>query len=71
MAATDQTSEAMSMRTGEEYIESLRDGREVYYKGERVEDVTTHFATAGGIRQVADVYDLQFDPEAQKVLPLQ
>jgi len=56
------------MMTGEQYIESLRDGREVYYKGERVEDVTTHEATAEGIRQVADIYDLQFDPEAQKLL---
>jgi 4-hydroxyphenylacetate 3-monooxygenase len=56
------------LKTGEQYIESLRDGREVYYKGERVEDVTTHEATAGGIRQVADIYDMQFDPEAQKLL---
>ena len=30
------------MRTRKEYIESLRDGREVYYRGERVADVTTH-----------------------------
>ena len=28
--------------TGAEYLESLRDGREVYINGERVEDVTTH-----------------------------
>ena len=28
--------------TGEEYIESLRDGREVYLYGDRVKDVTTH-----------------------------
>ena len=30
------------MRSREEYIESLRDGREVYFKGQRVTDVTTH-----------------------------
>jgi len=30
------------MKTYEEYLESLRDGREVYYRGERVEDITTH-----------------------------
>src|SRR5262245_51418773 len=28
--------------TGAQYLESLRDGREVYIYGERVEDVTTH-----------------------------
>jgi 4-hydroxyphenylacetate 3-monooxygenase len=28
--------------TGAEYLESLRDGREVYIYGERVKDVTTH-----------------------------
>src|SRR5208282_1224917 len=30
------------MRTSKQYIESLRDGREVYFKGQRVPDVTTH-----------------------------
>jgi len=32
----------MAIRTAEEYLESLRDGRTVYYNGERVEDVTEH-----------------------------
>ncbi len=30
------------MRTYEQYLKSLKDGREVYYRGERVADVTTH-----------------------------
>jgi hypothetical protein len=30
--------------TGAEYLASLRDGREVYIYGERVDDVTTHSA---------------------------
>jgi len=30
------------MRTSKQYVESLRDGREVYFKGQRVPDVTTH-----------------------------
>jgi 4-hydroxyphenylacetate 3-monooxygenase len=69
VATTEDTTQTqVSLRTGEDYINSLKDDREVYYKGERVEDVTTHEATAGGIRQVADIYDLQFDPEAQKLL---
>ena len=28
--------------TGDEYIESIRDDREIWIYGERVEDVTTH-----------------------------
>jgi aromatic ring hydroxylase len=30
------------MRTADEYLEGLRDGREVYYRGERVGDVVSH-----------------------------
>jgi 4-hydroxybutyryl-CoA dehydratase/vinylacetyl-CoA-Delta-isomerase len=30
------------VRSPEEYLQSLRDGRRVYYRGQRVEDVTTH-----------------------------
>lgn len=30
------------MRSPEEYLASLRDGRRVYYRGQRVEDVTAH-----------------------------
>ena len=36
--------------TGAEYLESLRDGREVYVYGERVEDVTTHPAFRNAAR---------------------
>lgn len=30
------------MRTQDQYLEGLRDGREVYYRGERVDDVVAH-----------------------------
>ncbi|MQA15853.1 MAG: phenazine biosynthesis protein [Pseudonocardiaceae bacterium] len=63
-----QGQQAKYLKTGDEYRRSLQDDREVYYKGDRVEDVTAHFALAGGINQIAEIYDLQFDPEAQKVL---
>ena len=36
--------------TGEEYIQSLRDGREVYIDGERVADVPSHPAFANYVR---------------------
>ncbi|BDG58981.1 4-hydroxyphenylacetate 3-hydroxylase N-terminal domain-containing protein [Caldinitratiruptor microaerophilus] len=32
----------MALRSPEQYRESLRDGRNVYVAGQRVEDVTTH-----------------------------
>src|SRR4029450_11211078 len=46
------------MRTGREFLESLRDGRAVYLDGERVTDVTSHPAFAEPLRQVAAIYDL-------------
>jgi len=33
------------LKTGDEYRESLRDGRDVWIMGERIEDVTTHPVT--------------------------
>jgi 4-hydroxyphenylacetate 3-monooxygenase len=47
--------------TGEEFLESLRDGREVYIYGERVKDVTTHPAFRNTARMVARLYDALHD----------
>jgi 4-hydroxyphenylacetate 3-monooxygenase len=49
--------------TGQRYIESLRDGREVWLDGKRVDDVTTHPAFRDMIKALADVYDLQNSDE--------
>ena len=43
--------------TGAEFLESLRDGREVYIYGERVDDVTTHPAFRNAARTIARLYD--------------
>jgi 4-hydroxybutyryl-CoA dehydratase / vinylacetyl-CoA-Delta-isomerase len=32
----------MAIRTAEQFLSGLKDGREVYYRGERIEDVTKH-----------------------------
>ncbi|MEX5257918.1 4-hydroxyphenylacetate 3-hydroxylase N-terminal domain-containing protein [Kocuria arenosa] len=48
--------------TGDEYINSLKDDREVYLHGERVEDVTTHPAFRNQVRMVARMYDGFHDP---------
>ncbi len=53
---------------GKEYLESLRDGREVYIYGERVEDVTTHPAFRNSARSIARLYDSLHDPKHKDVL---
>lgn len=58
----------MPVRTSEEYIEGLRDSREVYYKGEPIEDVTTHPATGEMIETQGELFDLQHDPEHEDLL---
>ncbi|HEY4139047.1 MAG TPA: 4-hydroxyphenylacetate 3-hydroxylase N-terminal domain-containing protein, partial [Casimicrobiaceae bacterium] len=50
------------MRTRDQYVESLRDGREVYYQGERVADVTTHPELSLAVRHAAIDYDMAHDP---------
>ena len=32
----------MALKTPQQYLESLRDGRVIYWEGERIEDITTH-----------------------------
>jgi aromatic ring hydroxylase len=65
--ATGATATARPM-TGEEYIESLRDSREVWIYGERVKDVTTHPAFRNPVRMVARLYDALHNPEKKDVL---
>lgn len=54
--------------TGAEYLESLRDGREVWIDGERVRDVTEHAAFRNAARSVARLYDALHDPETREVM---
>lgn len=56
------------IRTGDEYRESIRDGREVWMNGERVEDVTTHPAFKPVVDIRARIYDLAHDDETCDVL---
>ena len=54
----------MAARTGAEYIKGLQAQEcEVWLRGERVKDVTTHSGLANGVRAVASLYDLQHDPK--------
>src|SRR5213075_1268902 len=54
--------------TGEEYLESLRDGREIWIYGERVKDVTTHPAFRNTARMLARLYDALHDPKRKDIL---
>jgi 4-hydroxyphenylacetate 3-monooxygenase len=47
--------------TSEEYLESLRDGREIWIYGERVKDVTTHPAFRNTTAMLARLYDALHD----------
>ncbi|GAA3000389.1 4-hydroxyphenylacetate 3-hydroxylase family protein [Actinokineospora diospyrosa] len=54
--------------TSAEYIESLRDDREIYLYGDRIKDVTTHPAFHNPVRMTARLYDALHDPAHQPVL---
>src|SRR5262245_61361898 len=49
----------MYCKTGEEHLESLRDGRTVYIDGQRVDDVTKHPAYRNSVASAALLYDYQ------------
>lgn len=51
------------MRTGSEYLESIRDGRRILLDGKVVDDVTTHPAYSNAARAIAGLYDSQCDEE--------
>ncbi len=53
----------MAVRTGEQFLEGLRDQREVWLEGERVADVTTHPKLKRMAQTLAGIYDLQHSPE--------
>ncbi len=50
------------MRTGAEYLRSLKDGRCVFIDGERVKDVTAHPAFREASRSIANLFDVAADP---------
>ncbi len=54
--------------TGRQYLESLRDGREVYIYGERVSDVVSHPAFRNAARSIARLYDALHDPRHKDAL---
>ena len=53
--------------TSQEYLDSLRDGREIWIYGERVKDVTTHPAFRNTVRMLARLYDALHDERKETI----
>ncbi|MCC6706913.1 MAG: 4-hydroxyphenylacetate 3-hydroxylase [Gammaproteobacteria bacterium] len=58
----------MGIRTGQQYIDSLRDGRALHAGGNRVADVTTSPAFRGVIDTIAALYDAQHTADQRETL---
>ena len=65
---TQVADEKTHVKGAEDYLASVRDGRQVFYQGEQVEDVATHPATGRGVMSIADIYEDQLRPETQDLL---
>ncbi len=53
------------IRNGAQYLEGLRDDRDVWMQGEKVKDVTSHPGLCRGAETLARFMDRQFDPKYQ------
>ena len=53
----------MGLRTAEAYLDSLHDGREVYYDGELVRDIVNHPVLGMSACHFARVFTMQADPQ--------
>jgi aromatic ring hydroxylase len=54
--------------TGQQYLDTLEDDREIYIYGERVKSVSSHPAFRNPAAMIARLYDALHDPEKSKVL---
>ncbi len=58
------------MLTGEQYRESLRDGRATYFEGERIDDLPSHPLLGQTVDTTAAGYDRWYDPDPNATSPL-
>ena len=56
------------VRNGEQYLEGLRDDREVWLHGEKVKDVTQHPGLCRSAKTLASFMDKQSDPKYQDIV---
>ena len=55
----------MPLKTSQQYLDSLHDDRTVYYRGERVIDVTTHPVISKAAKHACVDYEMAEDPETR------
>src|SRR5258706_8559837 len=56
------------MKTGDQHLASLRDGRQVFLDGAIVGDVTEHAAYRGAVRSVCRLYDFACAPDNRALM---
>jgi 4-hydroxyphenylacetate 3-monooxygenase len=59
------------MKNGKSHLEALRDGREIYLNGQRVEDPTCHPAFRNSCGTAASLYDFQSHPDNVELMTFQ
>lgn len=64
------TKENNRLMTGAEYLESLNDGREIWFDGEVIDNVVEHPAFRNAARSMARLYDAFHDPSLQNDLTI-
>src|SRR5579883_2546791 len=64
-APAEQGVSAMSLRTPEQYRQSLKDGRQVYFRGRPVEDVTTHPVIGVAVDHASIDFKMAEDPQCR------
>jgi 4-hydroxyphenylacetate 3-monooxygenase len=52
----------MPIRTGKQFLEALRDDRQIFIDGELVRDIAADRRLAGAAQSLAELYDMQHDP---------
>ncbi|MGH2608411.1 MAG: 4-hydroxyphenylacetate 3-hydroxylase N-terminal domain-containing protein [Tepidiformaceae bacterium] len=57
----------MGLRTPQQYIDSLKDSRTVFYRGERVPDVTTHPVIKKAVHHACVDYEMAEDPAVREL----
>src|ERR1700710_810539 len=68
MALAYAASQPQKMRSGDDYLGSLNDGRSVYLDGERVTDVAAHPAFRQAARSIAHLFDVAAAPENRDLM---
>ncbi len=59
----------MSARTGKQFLEGLKPPRSIWVGTEKVTDVTSHPAFAGGAHELASIFDLQHQEADRCLVP--